>query len=892
MKQVSILIMTLVLPILARAETVEIDGIWYYLLDGDTIAEVTRNPSGDKYSGNILIPDKVIFKDTDYSVNKILDYAFSNCVNMTSIRIPDGVKSIGNSAFLGCTGLTSITIPRSLETIGIEAFSYCSGLNTIEVERGNEIYDSREKCNAIIETANNKLVVGCTKTIIPQSVTSIGNLAFNGCDSLTSIIIPNSVTTIYEGAFLNCSGLTSIDIPNSVIEIGEGAFENCSNLTRVNISDLEAWCNIHFIGYSSNPLNMTSLKYNRIGYLYINNSAIKDLIIPSSVKEIKNCTFSGCNGLSSVSLHNEVTSIGSGAFAGCSGITSIEIPSCVTNIGNGAFSGCSSLSEVSIPHGIKYLGYSTFQNCYNLTHIEIPNTVTFFDDDAFSGCTNLTSITFPKSLTGIGSRVFDKCNNLCSVYISDLESWCKIKFENPSSNPFYYSQQYFKTHLYLNNSEITNVVIPDGIRIISQYAFLGCNSLLSIDIPESVDYIAHDAFEYCSSLTAITISKNVNYVGKDAFMGCSGLTSVTIPNSIIEIEDETFSGCSSLVSVEFPDNLTYIGTDAFRDCRSLASVTIPSKVTKIGLHPFSNCSNLSNIKVESGNHIYDSRNDCNALIETFSNTLIAGCSNTIIPNNIKTIESEAFYGCCGLKDVTIPSSVKNIGNDAFANCSGLESIIVESGNTIYDSRNNCNAINETSSNTLIVGCKNTIISNNIQTIGMDAFKGCGLTYITIPKSVSKIQDCAFSLLNIQTVVSQIEYPFEIRGKNYWYGEDVAAFSYNTFDNATLYVPTGSLKKYKTTAGWKDFQNIKEGAENIINSMADAIPQTLKIESNDGSISIIGTHVGIPISVYNISGQEVGSAIASSSAINISTTLRKGDIAIVKIGDKTFKVLMK
>ena len=144
--------------------------------------------------------------------------------------------------------------------------------------------------------------------------------------------------------------------------------------------------------------------------------------------------------------------------------------------------------------------------------------------------------------------------------------------------------------------------------------------------------------------------------------------------------------------------------------------------------------------------------------------MIAGCSNTIIPNNIKTIESEAFYGCCGLKDVTIPSSVKNIGNDAFANCSGLESIIVESGNTIYDSRNNCNAINETSSNTLIVGCKNTIISNNIQTIGMDAFKGCGLTYITIPKSVSKIQDCAFSLLNIQTVVSQIEYPFESEEK--------------------------------------------------------------------------------------------------------------------------------
>ncbi|MDY6438342.1 MAG: leucine-rich repeat domain-containing protein [Prevotella sp.] len=230
------------------------------------------------------------------SVTSIGDAAFSHCRGLTSVYIPNSVTSIGGSAFFECSGLTSVTIPNSVTSIGDYAFRFCSGLTSIVVENGNTKYDSRDNCNAIIETASNTLICGCKTTVIPYGVTSIGDDAFYEC-GLTSITIPNSVTSIGDHAFHGCSGLTSVTIPNCSTSIDNYAFYGCSSLTSVTI--------------------------------------------PNCVTSIGDYAFQNCIGLTSIEIPNSVTSIGRGAFLYCSGLTSVTIPNSVTTIGNFAFSGCS-----------------------------------------------------------------------------------------------------------------------------------------------------------------------------------------------------------------------------------------------------------------------------------------------------------------------------------------------------------------------------------------------------------------------------------------------------------------------------------------------------------------------------------------------------------------------
>ena len=225
---------TLLLALTSWANGVKIDGIYYDLNNSTNTATVSRNPN-TAYTGNITIPASVSYGGTIYSVTSIGYVAFSGCTGLTSITIPASVTSLGSQVFYDCTGLTSISIPASVTSIGTEAFSTCSGLASIKVEAGNTAYDSRENCNAIIETASNALVTGCMNTTIPSSVTSIGSYAFRGCTGLASISIPASVTSIEDFAFYGCTSLASISIPASVTTIGGSAFYGCTGLTSITI---------------------------------------------------------------------------------------------------------------------------------------------------------------------------------------------------------------------------------------------------------------------------------------------------------------------------------------------------------------------------------------------------------------------------------------------------------------------------------------------------------------------------------------------------------------------------------------------------------------------------------------------------------------------------------
>ena len=327
---------------------------------------------------------------------------------------------------------------------------------------------------------------------------------------------------------------------------------------------------------------------------------------------------------------------------------------------------------------------------------------------------------------------------------------------------------------------LTSVSIPNSVTKIGYAAFEGCTGLKSITIPNSVKIIDRGAFYNCSGLTSVTIGNSVTSIGVSAFYGCSGLTSITIPNSVTSIGKDAFSGCGNLSSINItdlaawcerdfasnplsyanhlylngkevtnlviPNGVKKISQSAFAGCSGLTSVTIPESVTSISYGAFSGCSGLSSIKVDGGNNIYDSRDNCNAIIQSSTNTLILGCKNTVIPNSVTSVGEYAFSGCRGMTSVTIPESVTSIGDYTFWDCSGMTSVT---------------------------------IGNGVTSIERYAFYGCS---------------------GLKEIHCQSANPPSLGWESY---DDLVMSS------ATLYVPTGSIKAYRGSHPWYIFRYIVE-----------------------------------------------------------------------------------
>ena len=381
-----------------------------------------------------------------------------------------------------------------------------------------------------------------------------------------------------------------------------------------------------------------------------------------------------------------------------------------------------------------------------------------------------------------------------------------------------------------NYQGLTTATIPEtvtyngttySVTSIGEGAFYYCSSLTSITLPNSVTSIGEDAFSSCSSLTSITIPNSVTSIGEAAFRQCSSLTSITIPNSVTSIGDWAFEYCKALTSITIPNSVTSIGQSAFRQCSSLTSITIPNSVTSIGVTAFSDCDSLTSIVVESGNTVYDSRENCNAIIETATNTLIAGCQSTTLPNSVTSIGVSAFSGCSFLTSITIPNSVTSIGDYAFYDCSSLTSITIPNSVTSIGE----GAFYECSSLTSITlpnsvtsigggafsGCSSLTsitLPNSVTSIGGSAFNGCSsLTSITIPNSVTSIGGSAFNgCSSLADIYCYATTPPVCDGStNYGTFEEVSKHCY-------IHVPAGTIREYQLAAGWSDFYHFYEISE--------------------------------------------------------------------------------
>ena len=402
----------------------------------------------------------------------------------------------------------------------------------------------------------------------------------------------------------------------------------------------------------------------------------------------KNVTWSLENGVLTISGTGAMTDYSSYTsvpwYSQRSSINLVIVSNDVTSIGNNAFSGCSNLASVTIPNSVINIGYKAFDHCISLPSLTIPNSVTSIGYNAFYECRSLTSVTIPNSVTSIATDAFGYCSQLASVHITDITAWCNIAFSNNYANPLYYAH-----NLYMNDNLITDLLIPNNVTKIKNYAFEGCTCLISVTIPNSIISIGSFAFNGCSSLTSVTLPNSVTSIGESAFSGCTGLTSVAIPNSVTSIGESAFSGCTGLTSVAIPnsvisigdfafsgcsnlpvvDNLRYadtylteavdktlssysikegtkwIGTMAFEGCTCLTSLTIPNSIINIGHRAFDGCSDLTSVTI----------GDC-----------------------VTYIGGYAFSDCRSLTSVIIPNSVTSIGRDAFGGCSNLTSVIVHS----------------------------------------------------------------------------------------------------------------------------------------------------------------------------------------------------------------------
>ena len=514
------------------------------------------------------------------------------------------------------------------------------------------------------------------------------------------------------------------------------------------------------------------------------------IVIPESfeglnVTSIGHYAFSGCSGLTSVTIPNSVTSIGHGAFFGCTGLTSVTIPNSVTSFGYNPspFKGCSgltsvtfhckdvgswfsnntSIKEIVLGDEVTTIGNHAFYGCTGLTSVTIPNSVTSIGDGAFWGLYKLTSITFPNSVTSIGRYAFNGCgivsitipNSLTSIdydAFRGLNNLEKVEFHCSKIDGWF-----------SGITSLKEVILGDEVEELSDHGIIEYS-------PSGLQ--RGGAFFGCSELSSISLPNSLVKIGRNTFSNCTKLTSITIPNSVTTIGDNAFQNCTKLTSVTIPSSLTSIGFGAFADCSSLASFTIPKSIITIGNSAFAGCSTLSSVTFhckDVGNWFSNNTAIKEIVlgdeVTTVNYGAFSGCTGitaVTIPNAVTSIGQSAFADCSKLGTLVIGNAVNSIGANAFENCSSLTSIKVREGNAIYDSRNNSNAIIVTASNQLILGCKNTVIPNSVKSIGRYAFSGCsGLTTISIPSSVTQINNGAFrnctslSSVNIPSSVTNV-----------------------------------------------------------------------------------------------------------------------------------------
>lgn len=599
-----ILLCLLLIPVAVFAEeNTLINGIYFKLIKKAKTAEVSYKSSTDHsyytsyendYSGDIVIPSQVEYDGVTYDVETIGEYAFYNC-SINSITIPSSIKKMNQFSFWRQDDLKAVYIED------LEAWCNIDIATTTDnpLSYAHHLYLNGEEI---------------TDLIIPVGVKKIKYNSFYGGSSFTSLTIPETVEVIDGYSFAQCNNLKKVIIPNNVIEIGPGAFQNCSILSDITIGNA-----VTVIGKGA----------------FSSCDSLKTIFLPN-VTIIEEGLFSGCDSINTIVLGNGVNKISQKAFYNLPSLKHIILGDSITEIGDNAFQSCTGLDSVIITNNVIKLGESCFSGCSELKDVILGDEVTSIGKNAFSNCTKLSTITIGKKVNKFDENAFYNCRNLSRVNISDLEAWCNIAtFSKSTNNPLTYAH-----HLYLNGEEIIDLVIPETISIIQQYAFTGCNALKSVTIHPNINRIKQYAFDRCDSLEGVYIKDLEAWCGIFFEPYIYGNGTDLRQSNPLQYAHHLFLDSAEVKKVVYPED-GYIHDFAFLSCWSIDSVIIDPTITAIGKYSFYNCKSLSTIA---------------------------------IPESVTSIGCNAFEACEKLETIYIYGKPHFNGNDVFANCEELKDL--------------------------------------------------------------------------------------------------------------------------------------------------------------------------------------------------------------------------
>lgn len=526
MKKTALFLLFALVPMLIWAEPVEVNGLFFKLDETNKTAEVVNSPSSYQNT-ELVIPENINYNASLYTVTSIGESAFAFSPYLTSLNIPDNIVTVKEAAFYKCRRLETVRIGKGLQNLGFIVFADCPNLQNIVIDKDCKNYDSRDNCNAIIETSTNTLLKGCNGTIIPDGVVSIGMVAFRSCNKLNSLSFPLSLKSIGSEAFAFCPFLENIEIADGVEIIEDCAFIGCP-LKTIKIGRSTKVIGPGAFGNAYTTLD-DGKDWNGNPYVQSisidpNNPFYDSRQNCNAIIETRNDSLIfGC--INSV-IPDGVKNIGESAFMNITDLNSIVFPESVTTISNGAFWG-TGITQLNLPKNIKTIGYLAFAYCNGLTSLSIPEGCERIESSAFLGCSNLKKIEVPNQLVYLGERAFDETAWYNSqpdglIYVANFaykykgiapeNTEIELRLGTTGIVDHAFSHQYIDC--------ISKLLLPEGLIFIGNYAFEGCRlgqSSSALVFPNSLVNICERAFNSCG-LTAVVLGSCISKIGNHAFV--------------------------------------------------------------------------------------------------------------------------------------------------------------------------------------------------------------------------------------------------------------------------------------------------------------------------------------------------------------------------------------